>query len=57
MKYWNETEEEYLRRMTKQYARDISVAQKQMGIFKSNSEIWHLAEIEVLKRYKRGTLT
>jgi len=44
MKYYNETRKEYLLRLIKRCARGLSNAEKQMGIYRVDKDIWIDAE-------------
>lgn len=54
MKYYNETQEEYIQRLTKQYAKALSKVYKENNIYKSDTDIWKEAEREVQEHIKRG---
>ena len=56
MKYHNESEQEYLRSMTFIYARLLRRVYNYFGINKSDTDIWRIAEKEVIERYKRKML-
>ncbi|KKN11376.1 hypothetical protein LCGC14_1027160 [marine sediment metagenome] len=53
IKYINETLEEAIEREVKIIARSLSRAMKDMGVYKSDSEVWHIAEEDVIDRYER----
>jgi hypothetical protein len=53
MRYYNETQEEYLHRLTKEYAKALSWSMKFLGQFINDTEIWKIAEKYVNEHYNK----
>ena len=54
MKPFNESDKEYIREKTILYAKILRKVFNDLKIIKSNDEVWHIAEKEVIERYKKG---